>query len=380
MNSERGDVKSNRAETPPLLPENELAHRDRAALLGQNGWHFRAHARWVELLGPDAEDFLQRISTVNVRSLAIGRGEPGFLLSAQGKIRAIFHLWRLGPEAFVFELDAGADSSWERALIEAIDQYTFGERIELRAPVGDSAPSCLWLLTPKSEAFFPGLSANASRVLNSPSEASQAPLRVFHHGDSALGSHWLSVWGAKPLLRSLLQQWQAARPAELELREFGSSALELLRIHQLTPGIDREILHEQTIPLEVGLHAAIATGKGCYPGQEVIERISALGSPARRLALLRGVGASAVTPRSLPDAGEALFATVPSPQTFSDEAPAQAGEAPEAGHLTSVAAATAEEGGFIALALLRRTQAREGAELRTAGGSIMKIEKIAAFR
>jgi folate-binding protein YgfZ len=60
---------------------------------------------------------------------------------------------------------------------------------------------------------------------------------------------------------------------------------ELARIHSLTPALGKEFQHdESTNPLEVNLKSAIHDQKGCYPGQEVIEKILALGSPPKRLA------------------------------------------------------------------------------------------------
>jgi folate-binding protein YgfZ len=63
---------------------------------------------------------------------------------------------------------------------------------------------------------------------------------------------------------------------------------EQARILSLRPAPGLEFSLDGTVnPLEVNLNHAIADQKGCYPGQEVIEKILALGSPARRLCQLR---------------------------------------------------------------------------------------------
>ena len=98
---------------------------------------------------------------------------------------------------------------------------------------------------------------------------------------------------------------------------------ELDRILRLTPREGREFKPDgETNPLEVNLRSAISDQKGCYPGQEVIEKIISLGSPARRLCLLKEVtpGSSAVpsSPATLP---------LPAPLLSQDGA--------DAGHLTS---------------------------------------------
>ena len=59
------------------------------------------------------------------------------------------------------------------------------------------------------------------------------------------------------------------------------------RIQSLKPLFGQEFKSDGTInPLEVNLKSAIHDQKGCYPGQEVIEKILSLGSPAKRLCLL----------------------------------------------------------------------------------------------
>ncbi len=63
------------------------------------------------------------------------------------------------------------------------------------------------------------------------------------------------------------------------------------RIRALIPKEGFEFKPDGTTnPLEVNLKSAIADQKGCYPGQEVIEKIISLGSPARRLCLVRSSG------------------------------------------------------------------------------------------
>jgi folate-binding protein YgfZ len=82
--------------------------------------------------------------------------------------------------------------------------------------------------------------------------------------------------------------WDAVRaagtPAGLEA--VGWQALNVLRVEAGIPwyGIDMD---PSRIVLEVGLDDAISTTKGCYLGQEVVERASARGHVNRRLTGLR---------------------------------------------------------------------------------------------
>ncbi len=110
------------------------------------------------------------------------------------------------------------------------------------------------------------------------------------------------------------------------------------RILALTPREGFEFHADgRTNPLEVNLRSAIADQKGCYPGQEVIEKIISLGSPARKLCLLR--------------TDKSFAGTLPCP-VFS-------AESQEVGVLTS-------RSGAQALAVIRRTHLRPGTRFRSA--------------
>src|SRR4051794_24393100 len=100
------------------------------------------HWSWVNLAGPDAKDFLHRLTTVNVKTMQPGDGARGCFLTAQGKIRAYFTLWNHGPGDYGFEFDAGTEQHWKKELITAIDQFHFGEKFTL---ADATATHCAWI-------------------------------------------------------------------------------------------------------------------------------------------------------------------------------------------------------------------------------------------
>jgi folate-binding protein YgfZ len=215
------------------------------------------------LSGPDARDFLHRLTTVNARALEPGmhgaRASWGFILTATGKVRAAFLVSCTGPDEFLLEYDAGPGREWDRALVESIEQYTFAERQELSSPLEQS---CLWIFG----ALPAGLESSGCLVVD--------------HGALDFGRPWWTVWGAADRLAAV----QAlARPGEAGV---AAAQLEEWRMQAVRPWFSRELGFD-VMPLEVGLLDGIAQGKGCYPGQEVIERILTQGAPPRRLARLR---------------------------------------------------------------------------------------------
>src|SRR4051812_9529633 len=90
------------------------------------------HWTWVTLTGPDAKDFLHRLTTVNVNFLQPGSCSQGCFLNAQGKIKAYFNLWNIGSNEYAFAFDAGKDQKWKTDLLTVIAQFTFAEKINLK--------------------------------------------------------------------------------------------------------------------------------------------------------------------------------------------------------------------------------------------------------
>lgn len=136
---------------------------------------------------------------------------------------------------------------------------------------------------------------------------------------------------------ALLDQYTFSEKYEIEKLAPASeeSGSEKDRILKLKPRQGFEFASDGSVnPLEINLRTAVHDQKGCYPGQEVIEKIISLGSPAKRLCLL--VASPTVQ--------------LSCPQTLKNA------EGAEAGTLTSFAE------GF-GLAILKRPHAIENKEL-----------------
>jgi folate-binding protein YgfZ len=96
-------------------------------------------------------------------------------------------------------------------------------------------------------------------------------------------------FGAAMLAR--LQRFKIRVAAELSLQEgvelstteLDAAGVEALRIATGWPKMGAEIVPGETIPAETGVvDAAVSFTKGCYPGQELVERMDSRGSTAPR--------------------------------------------------------------------------------------------------
>ena len=205
----------------------------------------------VECAGPDAAQFLNRLTTITPSQIEIGRHRLGFLLSAQGKIRFGFECSRERMDGFHLYC-ASEDKD---ALIESLDMFHFGEDLTLRA-LGDRVS-----LLRKNEAAGPDHAAFGSAQLT----------QWRGHKDLTL-----DLVPTAAFLNSLKEHSDFAEALD------GQDAFDRLRAKYRIAMSAHELLENFT-PLDVGCMGGIVQQKGCYPGQEVIERTIALGRPARKL-------------------------------------------------------------------------------------------------
>src|SRR5262249_44332968 len=123
------------------------------------------------------------------------------------------------------------------------------------------------------------------------------PVHIVRADDTGFDGYELLVPGsqAEAVWQTLLQVG-----APFDLQPVGLTALNLLRVEAGIPwyGIDMD---ESRIVLEVGLEHAINFKKGCYLGQEVVERATARGHVNRKLSGLLVHG------NTIPVSGDKLF-------------------------------------------------------------------------
>ncbi|MCB9526424.1 MAG: hypothetical protein H6702_24040 [Myxococcales bacterium] len=229
----------------------------------------------LHLHGAAAVAYLDRLTTLKVSALPVGGASPAFFLDARGRVEAGAWLLRRGDDDLL-ALCAPGQAEPLRALL---DRYHFGEAIcfepaeggHWRTILGPKAPEALaaigWPVPPQGALAHHewGVLARTDRL--GPHtydawihDAAWATVRAQLTGAGAVET------GAHTLLAARLLAGAAAHP-----HEYGPHGS----------------------PLEIGM-AGITDGKGCYPGQEVIERTLALGKPARALRRLTLSGPAAV--------------------------------------------------------------------------------------
>ena len=229
-------------------------------------------------------EFLQGQLSNDLTALKSGEGQPTLVLTAQGRVVGRADLYVLDDR---IELCTDADAT--QAIYDRLDQFLIADDVELESSVLDDAG--VWVVGPDTIAVV-------RRLMPSIPESSEASwwhrekatrfgsLTARGRGDFREPSvelflHSADAEGANEADAEALLRWlesEGVRPA-------GYDTLERLRIESGTPrhGVDVDDL---TIAIEARLEWAIHFAKGCYVGQEVVERAVSRGRVNRLLCLL----------------------------------------------------------------------------------------------
>jgi len=223
--------------------------------------------------GDDRARWLNGMISNNVRDLPLGRGVYGFVLDPQGHIHGDLYAYQRG-ECLLLDTEA-AQASTLRAWLE---RYIIMDDVELTDLAGKL--TAIGVIGPQCHDAMrrAGL---LDREL-APLELQDVTYRAGEReiGVTVVRSDWApaayEIWlspDAAPVAWGALVS-AGAQPV-------GSEALELLRIAEARPrvGIDIGPHH---LPQETAQDRALHFQKGCYIGQEIVERIRSRGQVHRR--------------------------------------------------------------------------------------------------
>lgn len=218
--------------------------------------------------GTDRVRFIHGMVSNDVKRLAAGQGTYAALLDVRGHILADVRIFSTGDH-LIMETDADLLDK----VLQTLNRYNIGNRVPLE-PMETEAmsvqgPHARPIL---EEAFNTTLTVSDGL---SHAELAFAGFAVGIVASSSTGEDGYELWiekaGALPLWNALLHAGQARG-----LMPAGSVAFETLRIEAGIPAYGSE-LAEDTMLLEAGLLNAVSFTKGCYIGQEIVERTRSRG-------------------------------------------------------------------------------------------------------
>lgn len=311
---------------------------ERAAAVRRGAGLFRDLPRGViAVAGSDRTRWLNGMVSNDVAGLEPGTSGSGCyatLLTPEGRIVADLQVLQRG-DVFWLDVEASAVGS----VVGRLERYIIADDVQLADRSADFER--LGLEGPGAFEIFSRAARSAGRL--SPDACVDVELAGVSVTIAAFG------WSGEAALQLFAPSGKGAAVAdvlhdagaELGLVESDFEVLEILRIEAGVPRLGAE-LDESVLPAEAGLDRAVSTRKGCYTGQEVVERLRSQGQVSHCL-----VG--------LTTAGEKPF-----------EVGAEVMAAGKrVGEVTS--ACLSPVAGAIALAFVRRAFAEPGAELQVAG-------------
>ena len=299
---------------------------------------------WVEVTGEDRVRFLHGMVSNDVKALSPGQGCAALLLDVQGHVLAELRIFAETDRLFL-----ETRLSQVERVVKTLEHYIIMDQVELAdksatvSTIGLEGPA-----TPEIVRSLLHLELDAMLAFGHASfrlEGIRGGLmRVSNCGFPGV-EFVVERSRAAELWNILLDAVKPGRPV-------GFEALNVLRVEAGIPWYGCEV-DDRTLPQEAGLETtAVSFTKGCYVGQEIVERIRSRGEVHRTLAgLILSSLDEPATATSAGRAGTVLFL-----------------KGKEAGRFTSAVHSFALERP-IALAILRREASQPGTMLTFDGGS-----------
>lgn len=229
------------------------------------GWRAK-----IMLTGSDRVRWLNGMITNNVRDLAPEHGLYAFLLNPQGRILADLYAYNRGDYLLV-----DTDQSQKSKVLEIFDHYIIMDDVavtdagEKLSGVGVSGPKARQVLK-DAGIIVPNLEPLQTADL----ECQDVGLTVVRTENEI--TEMFEIWLGPA---NVSRMWDAL--VKSGGTPVGFEALELLRIASGTPRYEQDI-RERDLPQETSQTRALHFSKGCYVGQEIVERIHSRGNVHRK--------------------------------------------------------------------------------------------------
>lgn len=287
--------------------------------------------------GSDHVAYLHRMLSNEVKQLPPGEGNYCFLLDAQGHILADMNLL-VQHDRIVLDTEGFLAGK----LRGKLDDFVIMDQVELED--ASSRFGTIGIEGPLSREVV-------SSVLGVEPPHMKAVSHILPEADPDVILARISwspegFWLMAPVAR-IPEFWERLNEAARSFRgrPVGQRAIDVARVEAGIPRYGAD-LSEGNIPHETGQFRAISFTKGCYPGQEIVERVRSRGQVNRRLAGVLAAAGTQLNPDTRLAAGDK-----------------------EAGHVTS-AVHSPSLGRDIGLAYIRREFLDPGTRLQAGGAPV----------
>ncbi|HEY1800362.1 MAG TPA: folate-binding protein [Terriglobales bacterium] len=222
----------------------------------------------VRLSGKDRTRWLNGMMTNNIRDLAVGHGVYGFLLNPQGQIQGDLYAYN-GSDYLLIE----TDRIQLETILKLFRRYIIMDKVEI---------------TELSDVMLQITGPKAAEILTA--TGFQLPdLQPLQFAELKWNNLICTIARQDVPCVPSFEIWCSASDGKViheGLRKAGAAAvdagaLELLRIACGIPRFGQDI-QERNLPQETEQARALNFNKGCYIGQEIVERIRSRGNVHRK--------------------------------------------------------------------------------------------------
>ena len=242
---------------------------------------------FLRITGPDATRWLNGMVTNNIKDLAPGQGNYNFLLNAQGRIQGTCTIYREpteGDASYVLE----TDNTQLETIHQLLDKFIIMDDVELTSTlrIGKydwNSAAGMALIGERASQLLPKLfSAENEGKMEVPPISGTLAYGMVNGTDVAIFAtpnetvRRYDIWfpGEKEMYleRDIMQHYGI-----VDLR---NEAQEAHRILTAQPKFGQDI-RDRDLPQETAQTHALHFAKGCYLGQEIVERIHSRGQVHR---------------------------------------------------------------------------------------------------
>jgi aminomethyltransferase len=224
----------------------------------------------INVTGKDRVRWLHNMVTNTVRDLAVNRGNYNFVLNAQGRILGDMYIFNRG-ESLLLE----TDTRQVETLIATMKKFIIMDKVELNP--ANASLTALGICGPEASKVLAAAGIEATGL--SPLEMRDlvidgVPVTLVSGRDKKPG--WYELWLDQSHAQDFWSKLTGAgaQPA-------GAEALEMWRVLHGIPHYGQDI-RERDLPQETAQMDALHFTKGCYIGQEIVERIRSRGHVHRQ--------------------------------------------------------------------------------------------------
>ena len=245
---------------------------------------------FLRITGPDATRWLNGMVTNSIQALEPGQGNYNFILNAQGRIQGdctVYRELQAAEPAYLLETDATQIDTIQQLL----DKFIIMDDVELKQLEGQR---CILLLGKTAPVILGG--TESGQYLGDTSPVPGPLSLVYPTPDNLIQRVTTPDWDLSSVPRFHLTA-RVGKDSDLLNVHRGNGAaqtspetLEALRILEARPRYGTDIRNSETakdLPQETAQTHALHFAKGCYLGQEIVERIRSRGQVHRQFTPFR---------------------------------------------------------------------------------------------